>query len=113
MNTEEVRRNIWRIADGIPLKMENMTVRTTDSGKLLVHGWTDAVYFEDISKEKLIRDIDELKSSFSDLWKSFKELDYIVKNNNLIVEYHLAYNAKGKVEIGLCSEIEGKINWYI
>ena len=113
MSTDEIRTKIWRIADGIPFKMGNMTIRTTDSEKLLVLGWTDVIYFENITKDKIIQEFGELKSSFSDLRESFSELDDIIKLNNLTVEFHMAYNDYGKVGIGLCSEIEGEINWYI
>ncbi|NJO24598.1 MAG: hypothetical protein HC867_00675 [Bacteroidia bacterium] len=113
MDTDEIRRKIWRIADGIPFKLDNMTIRTTDSGKLIVTGWTDTINFKNISKEKILQELEELKSSFSELSKSFNELNDIVKGNNLTIEYHMAYDDAGKVGIGLCSELEGKINWYI
>lgn len=113
MTTDEIRDKIWRIADGLPFKFGNMTIRTTDSGKLLVTGWTDTINFKNISKEKTLQELEELKSSFSDLSKSYNELNDIVKNNNLTIEYHMAYDDAGKVGIGLCSELEGKINWYI
>ena len=113
MNADEIREKIWRIADGIPFKMGNMTIRTTDSGKLLVTGWTDTIYFENINKNKIIQKFNELKSHFSDFRESFNELDSIVKNNNLTVEFYMAYSNGGKEEIGLCSEIEGERNWYI
>ncbi len=110
MDTEEIRRKIWRIGDGIPFKLDNMTIQTTDSGKLLVTGWTDTINFKNISKEKILQELQELKSSFSDLSKSFNELNEIVKG--LTIEYHMAYDDAGKVGIGLCSELEGKVNWY-
>jgi hypothetical protein len=113
MDTDEIRKKIWRIADGIPFKLGNMTIRTTDSGKLLVTGWTNTINFKNISKGNILQELEELKSSFSDLSKSFDELNVIVKSNNLTIEYHMAYDDAGKVGIGLCSEFEGKINWYI
>ena len=113
MDTEEIRNKIWRIADGIPFKLDNMTIRTTDLGKLLVTGWTNTINFKNIAKDKILQELEELKSSFSDLAKSFNELNSIVKSNNLIIEYHMAYDDAGKVGIGLCSELEGKINWHI
>jgi len=112
MSADEIRAKIWRIADGIPFNIGNMTIRTTDSGKLLVIGLTDVIYFENITKDKVIEEFDALKSSFSDLRESFSELDNIIKLNNLTVEFHMAYN-DGKARVGLCSEIDGKINWHI
>jgi hypothetical protein len=113
MDTKNVRERIWLIANGIPLSLGNMTIKTTDSGKLLVTGWTNTINFENISKANLLQELDDLKSSFLNLSKSFKELTDIVMINNLIIEYHMAYDDSGKAGIGLCSEINGKIYWYI
>ncbi len=111
--TNNIRERLWLIAEGIPLKMENMTIRTTDSNKLLVNGFTDTFYFEDISKEKILQELDNLKDSFFELSKSFNELNHIIKNNNLTIEYHMSYDDFGKVGIGLCSEISGILEWYV
>jgi hypothetical protein len=113
MEIGELRKKICRIADGIPFKWDNMTIQTTGSGKLLVTGWTNTINFKNISKEKIREELDELKSSFWDLSKLLNELNDIVKSNNLTIEYHMAFDDAGKAGIGLCSEIEGKINWYI
>lgn len=113
METEYMRKRIWLIADGVPLRLENMTIRTTDSGKLFVTGWTDTIQFENISRKKIAQELDDLKISFSEFSKSFTELNDLVKLNNLTIEYHMAYDDSGKVGIALCSEIGGITNWYI
>ncbi|QNA46503.1 hypothetical protein [Lacibacter sediminis] len=110
---ENIRKRIWLIADGIPLKLDNMTIRTKDSGKLLVTGWTSTINFNNISKENILQELADLKSSFSDLSKAFTELNDIVTRNDLTIEYHIAFDDFGKAGIGLCSEVEGKLNWYI
>ena len=113
MDTDNIRKRIWLIPDGVPLKLDNMTIRTIRSDKLLVTGWTSTIDFKNLSKGKILQELEELKCSFLDLSKVFNELNDIVKTNNLAIEYHMAYDDSGKVGIGLCSEIEGKINWYI
>ena len=113
MDTNKIREQIWRIANGIPFRMNNMTIRTTDSGKLLVTGWTETMNFKNISKEQILQELEELKSSFANLSKSFNDLNDIVKRNHLTIEFHMAYDDAGKASIGLCSELEGKVNWYI
>ena len=113
METEDIRKRICLIADGVPLKLGNMTIRTTDSGKLLVTGWTGTIYFENISRKKIAQELEDIKISFSELSKSFTELYDLVKLNNLTIEYHMAYDDSGKAGIGLCSEIGGTTNWYI
>ena len=110
---ETIRQRIWLIPDGIPLKLDNITIRTNDSGKLLVTSWTKTIDFNNISKEDILQELDDLKSSFSDLSNSFPELNDMVKGNDLTIEYHMAYDDAGKAGIGICSEIAGHINWYI
>jgi hypothetical protein len=110
---ESIRQRIWLIADGIPLKLDSLTIRTSDSDKLLVTGWTNTINFSNISKENILQELNDLKCSFSDLLKKFPELNDIVKGNGLTIEYHMAYDDSGKAGIGLCSEIEGRLNWYI
>jgi hypothetical protein len=90
-----------------------MTVRTSETDKLLVTGWTKTVHFENIIKDSVLKELGELKDSFSELTKTYNDMKSIITGNNLIVEYHMAYDDAGKVGIGLCSEINGTLNWYI
>ncbi len=113
MDKDDIRKRIWLIADGVPLKSGNMTIKTTDTDKLLVTGWTNTIHLENISKNKIAQELEDIKTSFSELSKSFNELINLVKLNNLTIEYHMAYDDSGKAGIGLCSEIGGIINWYI
>lgn len=110
---DNITERIWLITDGIPLKMENMTIRTTDSNKLLVIGFTNTIYFKNISRESILKELHDLIDSFLKLSKSHNELNDIVEKNNLTIEYHVSYDDSGKVGIGLCSEINGKLDWYI
>ena len=113
MNESHIQDRIWRIVDGVPLKLGNITIRTTDSDKLLVTGWTKTVHFENLKKDSLLKELEELKSTFSELVATFKELTTVIDKYNLIVEYHMAYDDAGKVGIGLCSELNGELNWYL
>jgi hypothetical protein len=113
MTTKDIQERIWLIPDGIPLMLDDMTIRATDSGKLLVTGWTSTIHFVNITRERILMELDDLKNSYSELSMSFNELNDIVTNNNLTIEYHVAYDEAGKIGIGLCSEIDGKLNWYI
>lgn len=113
MNESHIQDRISRIADGVPLKLGNMTIQTTDSDKLLVTGWTQTVHFENIKKDSVLRELEELKATFNDLTETFRDLTTIIEKNDLIVEYHMAYDDAGKAGIGLCSELNGELNWYI
>lgn len=112
MNPNEIHEKISLIADGYPFKLGNMTIQTTDSGKLLVTGCTTIIHFENISREQVSIDLKELKLTYYELYNSFNILETIIKSNNLIIEFHMAFN-DGKASIGLCSEIDNELNWYI
>ena len=109
---ENIREKIWRIADGIPLRLGNMAIRIAD-GKLLVTGWTSTIHFENLHKHKMLEELNDLKTNFQLLSDSYQELENMKSGNNLELEYHLAYDDGGKASIGLCSEIGGLVYWYI
>jgi hypothetical protein len=113
MNDRHLQERIWRIADGVPMKLGNMTIRTTGSDKLLVTGWINTIHFENIKKSSVLRELEELKVSFTDLTNTYDDLNTVINRNNLVVEFHMAYDDAGKVGIGLCSELNGELNWYL
>ena len=113
MTKQDIRQRIWLLTDGIPLKLDSMTIQIVDSDKLLVTGWTNTIHFENISRENLLLELEGLKASYAELTKSFVELTDTVRNNSLKIEFHMAFDDSGKSGIGLCNEIEGAINWHI
>jgi hypothetical protein len=109
----DINDRIGLIAEGVPLLLDHMTIRTTDTGKLLVTGWTNTIYFENVSRDKVLLELSDLKSSYFELADRYTDLNDIVRDNNLALEFHMMYGDSGKVAIGLCSEINGTVNWYI
>jgi len=89
-----------------------MTIRIAD-GKLLVTGWTPTLHFENLDKQKMLQELNDLKTNFQLLSDSYQEIETMKNSNNLEAEYHLAYDDGGKASIGLCSEIGGVVYWYI
>lgn len=112
MQPDNLREKIWRIADGIPLNLDNVTIRIDKAGKLLVTKWANNFYLENITRQIAFQELQEVKSFYLDLCKSFREIKEIVTNNDLKVEYHVAYDT-GKSGVGICSEIDGIIDYYI
>ncbi len=113
MNDSYIQDRIWKIADGVPLKLGNMTIQTTDSEKLLVTGWTRIVHIENFKKTYVLLELKELKASFTDLTETYGGINTIIEKNNLMVEFLMAYDDAGKCGIGLCSELNGELNWYL
>ena len=93
--------------------MGDMIIRTTDTDKLLVTGWTSTIHFENITRDRVLTELNQLKSSFSNLTSLFGELTDIIRENRLTVEFHMKFDDSGKAGVGICSEIDGTLNWYI
>ena len=113
MTRADIQKRIVLISDGVPFKLGNMTIRTTDSGLLVATGYTNTIHFENISKSTVLRELENLKISFTDLCEDFHELEDLVKRRNQAIEFHMAYDDAGKTSISLCSEINEKVQWYI
>lgn len=79
----------------------------------MVTRWTSVFYLENITRSIAFQELQEAKSFYLELCESFQELKEIVTANNLMVEYHVAYNDMGKAGVGVCSEIDGTIDYYI
>ncbi|MGL2964769.1 hypothetical protein ACSVH2_13185 [Flavobacterium sp. RSB2_4_14] len=112
MDSEQIRKRIWLITDGVPLSIENVTIRIDRAGKLLVIGWTNTFYLENVTKVKSFLELENLKQYFMSLKSQFEEFDSLISLNNLTTEYHITFN-EGKNAIGICSEINGELNWYL
>ena len=111
-NASVIEDGINRIPDGIPFNYDNITIRITGSN-LLVTWWTNTVHYKNITKSKIEAELLNLKTNYLDLARTYDELNDIVDRNDLTIEFHIAYDDAGKGSVGLCSEINGIINWYI
>jgi len=112
MDKSGLEDKIWRIADGIPLKLGNMNIRMTDTGTLLVTWWTDTIYFENITKEYALKELRKLREMFLELQEEYNALNTIVEVNSLKIEYHVSYDT-GKGSVGICSDIDDVVHWYV
>src|SRR5689334_13959231 len=108
---EEIRKKLGRITSGLPVLFGRMTIQMVDE-KLIVTGWTSTFYFENLNRDEVGKELEGLKKDFSNLSASFVELSHILESNHLNIEYHMAYDT-GKSGIALCSEIKGRLVWYI
>lgn len=110
MEKNVIEQKTWLIAEGLPFKFDNITIRTTDGGKLLVTWWTPTVFFENISQENIESELVQLKKNFIALAEEYRAIELL--RNELEVEYHISYDS-GKAGVGICSEINNEVIWYI
>ena len=86
MAPQGIRERIWLIPDGLILKLDNLTIRAT-SDKLIVTGWTNTIHFENISRNTILQELADLKTNYFELAIRYNELNSIVENNNLTLEF--------------------------
>lgn len=110
MKFNKIEQRTRLIADGVPFKYGNITISTTDSGKLLVTWWTQTIYIENITKEKSERELDQLKEVFAELVDEYDAIESL--RNNFEIEFLVSYDT-GKAGVGICSEINNELIWYI
>jgi len=113
LNKESIRTGIFYILDGRPLILPEMSIQISRSNNLIVTGWTRTIHMENINRNEVMVEVETLKNNFRKFMKEFPELTDIISMNRLSVEFHFCYDDYGKAGIGICSEIDGTINWYI
>ena len=113
MSVDYIRERIRLIGEGLPFTFNDLTIRVDNSGKLLVIGWSKITSFENLSKNIVLKELEDLKIKYFKLADSFEELNDIISINSLKIEYHISFDDAGKCGIELCSEIDGNLYWYI
>jgi hypothetical protein len=110
---DKLLESIWRIGDGVPLAINNMIIKTTDSGKLLITRIIENISLDCVSRLSIETELSLLRKDYMTLSNKYPDLNKIKEYNQLNIEFHIAcYSSVGQI-IGLCSQIQNEINWYI
>jgi hypothetical protein len=86
----------------------DITLSSKNKNHIGVTGWTNSIALENITKQKALIDLSETKVLFNKMVKSSNDFADFIKNRQ--IEYCISYDY-GMGSIGLCSEINGKLNW--
>lgn len=114
MDEEHLRQRaknaIILLTDGHPFRVGDLTLSCKDNKHLSVTGWTLCNEIKNLTKQKALQELNEIKNLFTKMLTSSQELcDFA---NDRKVEYHLA-DDYGMGSIEICSELNGQIKWSV
>jgi len=89
-------------------KVGELTFNTTDEKSFSVTGWTLKTELKNVTKRIALNELNEIKSLFKKMVQASPELSVFVDQRQ--IEFNLGYDY-GMGGIGICSEINGQINW--
>ncbi len=111
MEFNDIRQRILLIADGVPLKVGNITIKI-EAGKSIVTYWTETYHLKNVSEANSIIELGNLKKNFLLLIRQFEDLQNLIHLNDLKIEYYIAHDT-GKSAVYICEEIDGKFSWHL
>lgn len=112
MTEEELQHRIKSalilLSDGHPFKVGDLTFGCKDKTHFSVSGWTNNNLLENVTQQSALAELKDIKSLFSKMVDTSKELADFVKGRQ--VEYYLGYDY-GMGSIGICNEKSGQLKW--
>jgi hypothetical protein len=114
MNEEElihrIKNAIILLKEGHPLNVGELTFGSKDNNHFSISGWSIKNNLEDITRDSVLKELNEIKELFSKMVRVSTELSDFIKGKQ--IEYYLGYDY-GMGSIGICKEINGQIKWEI
>lgn len=105
---QRIKNAVILLTDEHSLKVGDLTFGATKNSRLSVTGWTRCNELQNLTKNKALTELDEIKDLFQEMISVSSELKDFAKSR--AVEYYLNYDY-GMGGLGICSEIGGQIKW--
>ena len=109
MDKDRIRTAVDFLKDGQSFKLGDLTLGITDNGDVYVTGWTQYINIENLTRDIALYELKEIKELFERMTHHSPELKRFTVDR--VVKYNLAYDDSGKVGIGICEEVNGKLTW--
>ena len=71
------------LQDNQSLKVGDLTLNSKDNSELTVIGWTNFIYFENLTKRQSLIDLNEIKDLFRLMLNSSKDLESFAENRTI------------------------------
>jgi len=81
------------------------------SGSIEVAGWSQWLNIENISKQNSLKELERIKSFYSEIIAGSSELQHFVKGKDTI--FSLYFDDGGKTSIAICSERNAALLWHL
>ncbi len=99
------------LKDGHYFSVGDLRLGVKGSDIVVVTGWSKYTNFTDLSKEKCLKELMEIKSQFASMVDSSQDLRVFIENKS--IEYSFAYDDHEKGSTPICSERYGVVEWDI
>jgi|SRR5688572_25491760 hypothetical protein len=97
------------LKDGKSFRIDDIRLGLIEFGVIEVAGWSQYVHIENITKNRALQELDEIKALFSQMVESSPELKDFIQGKNIV--YSLYYDDYGKASINVCTEKTGILEW--
>ena len=108
---ERIRTALNFLKDGQSFTVGELRLAVEGPKLISVTGWSQLKSFENLNKQRCLDELEEIKGLFHKMMESSQELEGFMKNKS--VQFILCFDDYGKVSIGLCSEMNGKVKWEV
>lgn len=99
------------LKEGQPFTVGELNFSIVEKYTFKVTGWSQFSYFENLTKNQSIKELNEIKILFEKMVNASNELKSFIKGMNII--YELYFDDYGKGSIPICLEKKGVIEWEI
>jgi len=109
MNPLKILAGIETLKEGKAFLFENLQLQLNED-TVLVKGWTNTIFLENLTKAKAIEEITETKKDYKNLLVGYPLLEGFLKEKS--PTFSLNYDT-GKAGVSICKEVSGEICWNI
>ncbi len=97
------------LKDGHYFSVGDIRLGVKESNIVEVTGWSKYTKSTDLSKDKCLKELSELKDLFASMVDSSKDLSEFIENKSL--EFSFFYDDDEKGSTAVCSERYGVVSW--
>ena len=99
------------LKDGQSFTVGDLRLGVESPGIVKVTGWSRYNNFVNLTKQRSLKELEEVKTIFCKMVDASLRLKDFVKDKS--IEFNLYFDDYGKGSISICSEKDGKIKWEI
>ncbi len=104
-----IKTAIEFLRDGQSFTIGEIRLENEKSGVIKVTGWSQYKNFANLTKQKSLRELEEIKALFYKMVKVSPDLRSFIENKS--IEFNLYFDDYGKGSIGICSEKDKILAW--
>ena len=108
MNIDRIKTVVDFLKDGQSFSVEDLRLGV-EGRTITVTGWSQYTNIRDLTKNRSLKELEEIKTLFLRMVDISKELRTFILNKE--IEFNLYFDDYGKGSIIVCSEKQGAVKW--